>query len=345
MAQHANQQAVAGLGGECTLDFYKVLGVARDATAAEVRKSYHVQALKWHPDKAGDGDEAKQRFQAISEAHDILSDDVARKRYDYLLAQLTAAADAAKRQKQQKQQEWQQQWQQQQPRRPQPQQQPRQQSPPQRPHQHQRTGYPDQGRVQQQRYPAAWQQHAPPPAAATTAAEARAREEERMSRPTAAEIHPEGFNQTSFIAYLGDLRALTTLWWGGRALKPEVNDIDWGRLPDAAQRIKLTFSADYHAPPKFGGHGSRRELDLRETPAQQRLQDFFEQQLFRALGSSVRAAFRLVVPGPHQSKRLVGDGHFPFQFRVRMEGEAASMLGCFSSLRSSRFASKDCKLM
>src|SRR6266700_2634696 len=63
-------------------DFYKVLGVAKDATAADIKKAYRKLARTHHPD-ANKGDSAsEERFKEISEAYDVLSDDKSRREYD-----------------------------------------------------------------------------------------------------------------------------------------------------------------------------------------------------------------------------------------------------------------------
>jgi molecular chaperone DnaJ len=63
-------------------DFYKVLGVAKDAPADEVKKAYRKLARKHHPD-ANKGDaESEEKFKAISEAYDVLSDETKRREYD-----------------------------------------------------------------------------------------------------------------------------------------------------------------------------------------------------------------------------------------------------------------------
>src|SRR5450432_2277223 len=63
-------------------DFYKTLGVAKDAPAAEIKKSYRKLARKYHPD-ANKGDPAsEERFKEISEAYNVLSDEKRRKEYD-----------------------------------------------------------------------------------------------------------------------------------------------------------------------------------------------------------------------------------------------------------------------
>ncbi|MFJ9644202.1 molecular chaperone DnaJ [Streptomyces sp. NPDC004244] len=63
-------------------DYYKVLGVPKDATEAEIKKAYRKLAREFHPD-ANKGDaEAEERFKEISEANDILGDAKKRKEYD-----------------------------------------------------------------------------------------------------------------------------------------------------------------------------------------------------------------------------------------------------------------------
>jgi molecular chaperone DnaJ len=63
-------------------DFYKVLGVGKDASADEIKKAYRKLARKHHPD-ANKGDaQAEERFKEISEAYDVLSDEGRRREYD-----------------------------------------------------------------------------------------------------------------------------------------------------------------------------------------------------------------------------------------------------------------------
>ncbi|MEU1620911.1 molecular chaperone DnaJ [Streptomyces sp. NPDC005722] len=63
-------------------DLYKVLGVPKDATEAEIKKAYRKLAREFHPD-ANKGDaKAEERFKEISEANDVLSDPKRRKEYD-----------------------------------------------------------------------------------------------------------------------------------------------------------------------------------------------------------------------------------------------------------------------
>lgn len=65
-------------------DYYRLLGVDRSATAAEIRKAYYRLAKIWHPDVSQAGD-AKNRFQQISKAYRILSNPLSRRAYDQRL--------------------------------------------------------------------------------------------------------------------------------------------------------------------------------------------------------------------------------------------------------------------
>jgi len=66
------------------VDLYEVLGVARTATAAEMRHAYRRLALAHHPDRAGPA--SAPRFAAIADAYRVLSDPLARATYDASLA-------------------------------------------------------------------------------------------------------------------------------------------------------------------------------------------------------------------------------------------------------------------
>ncbi|HEY9148214.1 MAG TPA: molecular chaperone DnaJ [Gammaproteobacteria bacterium] len=63
-------------------DYYEVLGVQRNATEAEIKKAFKRLAMKYHPDRNPDDDEAKQKFGEAREAYDVLSDAQKRAAYD-----------------------------------------------------------------------------------------------------------------------------------------------------------------------------------------------------------------------------------------------------------------------
>lgn len=64
------------------IDYYKVLGVDKSATAEEIKKAYRKLARKHHPDLNPNNPEAGKLFQQINEANEVLSDSGNRKKYD-----------------------------------------------------------------------------------------------------------------------------------------------------------------------------------------------------------------------------------------------------------------------
>jgi molecular chaperone DnaJ len=63
-------------------DYYAALGVSKEATPAEIKKAYRKLARKYHPDANGGDVKAEEKFKAVSEAYDVLSDTTKRKEYD-----------------------------------------------------------------------------------------------------------------------------------------------------------------------------------------------------------------------------------------------------------------------
>ena len=63
-------------------DFYKVLGVAKDASASDIKKAYRKLARANHPDSKPGDKAAEERFKAIAEAYDVIGDEEKRKKYD-----------------------------------------------------------------------------------------------------------------------------------------------------------------------------------------------------------------------------------------------------------------------
>lgn len=63
-------------------DPYKVLGVAKNASEAEIKKAYRKLARKWHPDQNAGNAEAEEKFKEIQEAYDIVGDPKKRKEFD-----------------------------------------------------------------------------------------------------------------------------------------------------------------------------------------------------------------------------------------------------------------------
>ncbi len=63
-------------------DYYKILGIEKSASPAEIKKAYRKLALKYHPDKNKGDKASEEKFKEISEAYAVLSDPEKKKQYD-----------------------------------------------------------------------------------------------------------------------------------------------------------------------------------------------------------------------------------------------------------------------
>src|SRR4029077_16383397 len=67
-----------------TKDYYGTLGVKKNASEDEIRKAFRKLARKYHPDVNPGDKSAEEKFKALSEANDVLSDPKKRKIYDQI---------------------------------------------------------------------------------------------------------------------------------------------------------------------------------------------------------------------------------------------------------------------
>jgi DnaJ homolog subfamily A member 3 len=63
-------------------DYYSILGIPKNSSAKEIKKSYYELAKKYHPDTNKTDKDAGKKFQEVSEAYEVLSDDTKRREYD-----------------------------------------------------------------------------------------------------------------------------------------------------------------------------------------------------------------------------------------------------------------------
>src|ERR1700741_2223537 len=73
-------------------DYYEILGVERNASAEDIKKSYRKLAIKFHPDKNPGDATAEEKFKELGEAYDVVSDPEKRAAYDRFGHQAFAGA-------------------------------------------------------------------------------------------------------------------------------------------------------------------------------------------------------------------------------------------------------------
>ena len=64
------------------MEYYKILGLEKDANNKDIKKAYHKLAVKYHPDKNNGDPVAIKKFKEIAHAYEVLSDEKKRKEYD-----------------------------------------------------------------------------------------------------------------------------------------------------------------------------------------------------------------------------------------------------------------------
>lgn len=88
------------------IDYYKVLGLNKNASSDDIKKAYRKLARKYHPDLNPNNDTAKKQFQQINEANEVLSDPEKRKKYDQYGKDWKHADEFEKAHQQQKKQNY-----------------------------------------------------------------------------------------------------------------------------------------------------------------------------------------------------------------------------------------------
>ena len=73
-------------------DYYKTLGVAKNASQGDIKKAYRKLAQKFHPDTAKGDKAAEDRFKEVSAAYDVLGDEAKRKEYDHVRDMVASGA-------------------------------------------------------------------------------------------------------------------------------------------------------------------------------------------------------------------------------------------------------------
>ncbi|MCW8980754.1 MAG: J domain-containing protein [Altibacter sp.] len=87
------------------IDYYKILGLDKGASAGDIKKAYRKLARKYHPDVNPNDAEAEKKFKEINEAHEVLSNPEHRKKYDAYGKDWKHADDIERARQQQRQQQ------------------------------------------------------------------------------------------------------------------------------------------------------------------------------------------------------------------------------------------------
>lgn len=66
-------------------DCYKILGLERDATIADIKKAYRSLAMKYHPDRNPEDESSEEKFKLVTEAYEVLKDSRKRAEYDRII--------------------------------------------------------------------------------------------------------------------------------------------------------------------------------------------------------------------------------------------------------------------
>src|SRR5437868_10166883 len=74
-------------------DYYKSIGVSRDASDDDIKKTFRKLAREYHPDVAKNKKQAEEKFKEINEAYEMLGDPAKRKKYDELGPNWQSGAD------------------------------------------------------------------------------------------------------------------------------------------------------------------------------------------------------------------------------------------------------------
>jgi curved DNA-binding protein len=87
------------------IDYYKILGIERNASEKDIKSAYRKLARKYHPDLNPNDKEAKKKFQEINEANEVLSDPEKRRKYDQYGKDWQHAEEFQRAEQQQQQQQ------------------------------------------------------------------------------------------------------------------------------------------------------------------------------------------------------------------------------------------------